>query len=576
MIKLARAAPVRAAIRLLSGERPVNSFPKTAANYRELTPLSYVERAAVVFDDSPAVVDGDATRTWAETFARCCGLGDALRREGCGRGDVVQVMLDNTAEMVEAQHGVPMSGATLGCVNTRLDAATVAYVLEHSEARVLVADARYAGTYGPALAALANPPRLVVVGGPGATYEAFVASGDAGSGFVRPRDEWDALAVNYTSGTTGRPKGVVLHHRGAYILALSNAVDFGGLGGDGACRYLWTLPMRRPAPRDGRLPLKETTPRPGRFHCNGWGFPWTLPAVGGANVCLRDVSADAIADAFVAARVTHLCGAPIVVRMAIEAAAATRGARGGDRAAPLRMMTGGAPPPAATLRRAEAAGLDVTHVYGLTETYGPATLCQPRAKWAALTDAAAAERRSRQGVAHAATGGVDVLDRDTGAPVPADGATLGEICFRGNIVMKGYLKDAAATADAFRLGAFASGDLAVRHADGYVQIKDRSKDIIISGGENISTVEIEAALMEHDDVEECAVVARPDATWGEAPCAFVEARAGATLDEAALLAFAKGRLAGFKAPKSVVFGALPKTSTGKIQKFALRDRARAL
>jgi fatty-acyl-CoA synthase len=252
--RLARAAPMRAAIRLLSGERPVNSFPKTAANYRELTPLSYVERAAVVFDDSPAVVDGDATRTWAETFARCCGLGDALRREGCGRGDVVQVMLDNTAEMVEAQHGVPMSGATLGCVNTRLDAATVAYVLEHSEARVLVADARYAGTYGPALAALANPPRLVVVGGPGATYEAFVASGDAGSGFVRPRDEWDALAVNYTSGTTGRPKGVVLHHRGAYILALSNAVDFGGLGGDGTCRYLWTLPMRRPAPRDGRLP----------------------------------------------------------------------------------------------------------------------------------------------------------------------------------------------------------------------------------------------------------------------------------------------------------------------------------
>ena len=262
--------------------------------------------------------------------------------------------------------------------------------------------------------------------------------------------------------------------------------------------------------------------------------------------------------------------------MAIEAAAATRGARGGERAAPLRMMTGGAPPPAATLRRAEAAGLDVTHVYGLTETYGPATLCQPRAKWAALTDAAAAEKRSRQGVAHAATGGVDVLDRDTGAPVPADGATMGEICFRGNIVMKGYLKDAAATADAFRLGAFASGDLAVKHADGYVQIKDRSKDIIISGGENISTVEIEAALMEHDDVEECAVVARPDAHWGETPCAFVETRAGATLDEASLLAFAKGRLAGFKAPKSVVFGALPKTSTGKIQKFALRDRARVL
>ena len=333
----------------------------------------------------------------------------------------------------------------------------------------------------------------------------------------------------------------MLHHRGAYILALSNAVDFGGLGGDGACRYLWTLPMRHPAPRDGRLPLKETTPRPGRFHCNGWGFPWTLPAVGGANVCLRDVSADAIADAFVAARVTHLCGAPIVVRMAIE-----------------------------------AAGLDVTHVYGLTETYGPATLCQPRAKWAALTDAAAAEKRSRQGVAHAATGGVDVLDRDTGAPVPADGATMGEICFRGNIVMKGYLKDAAATADAFRFGAFASGDLAVKHADGYVQIKDRSKDIIISGGENISTVEIEAALMEHDDVEECAVVARPDARWGETPCAFVETRAGAPLEEASLLAFAKGRLAGFKAPKSVVFGALPKTSTGKIQKFALRDRARAL
>ena len=392
-----------------------------------------------VFADGPAVVDGDRTRTWAELYDRCARLGDALRKQGCGRGDVVQCMLDNTAEMVEAQQGVAMSGATLGSVNTRLDAATVAYVLEHSDARLFIADERYEATCREALATLENPPPLVVVGGRADGYEALVESGDAAAPWTPPEDEWDALALNYTSGTTGRPKGVVLHHRGAYILALSNAVDFGGLGGDGACRYLWTLPMRRPAPRDGRLPLKETTPRPGRFHCNGWGFPWTLPAVGGANVCLRDVSADAMADAFVAARVTHLCGAPIVVRMAIEAAAATRGARGGDRAAPLRMMTGGAPPPAATLRRAEAAGLDVTHVYGLTETYGPAALCQPRAKWAALTDAAAAERRSRQGVAHAATGGVDVLDRDTGAPVPADGATLGEICFRGNVVMKGYL-----------------------------------------------------------------------------------------------------------------------------------------
>jgi fatty-acyl-CoA synthase len=531
---------------------------RNPANFQPLTPLCLLERAADVFPERLAVIHGAQRFTYRELAARARRLGSALRRQGIGRNDTVSVMLANTPPMIEAHFGVAMAGAVLNTLNTRLDPASIALMLDHGEARALITDRAFSAVVREALSRARVRPLVIDYDDPAyqqdgellgnMDYETFLASGDADFARGDPADEWDAICLNYTSGTTGGPKGVVYHHRGAYLMALANVITCGMAQHP---VYLWTLPM---------------------FHCNGWCFPWTVPAVAGTQVCLRQVRAAPIWDAIADHAVTHLCGAPIVMSTLLGATAAERRPLAG----PVRFMTAGAPPPEAVLAAMRGAGFQVTHLYGLTETYGPAVVNEWQADWQHLPDDDQAARLARQGVRYLPLDALDVLDPETMQPVPADGATLGEVMFRGNIVMKGYLKNPQATAGAFAGGWFHSGDLGVKHADGYVQLKDRSKDIIISGGENISSIEVEEALYRHPAVAQAAVVAMPDPKWGERPCGFVELRDGAGVTEEELIAWCRGRLAGFKLPARIVFQALPRTSTGKVQKFALRDIARSL
>ena len=531
-------------------------MPKVAANYEPLSPLSFIKRTAAVFPDRVAIVHGEHRQSWAETYARCRRLASALTRRGILGGETVAIMAPNTPAMVEAHFGVPMAGAVLCALNVRLDAASIAFMLAHGEARVVLVDREFAGVMAAAVAMMDGERPLVVdiadlLAPPGPTagtldYEALLAEGDPAQDWTPPTDEWDAIALNYTSGTTGDPKGVVYHHRGAYLNALGNAVTWGMAQHP---VYLWTLPM---------------------FHCNGWCFPWTIAALAGTHVCLRRVEGGAILDAIARHGVTHLCGAPIVMGLMLNHPDVQ------ILASPVRMMTAGAAPPAAVLEGMERLGFDITHVYGLTETYGPVSVCAWHEEWDAKPPSARAALKARQGVSYPVQEGLMVADPVTLVPVPADGETMGEIMMRGNITMKGYFKNQPTTDAAFQGGWFHTGDLAVMHPDGYLEIRDRSKDIIISGGENISTIEVEGVLYRHPAVLEAAVVARPDPIWGETPCAFVTLRPGAVANEAEIIAFCREHLARFKVPKTVVFGELPKTSTGKMQKFALREQARAL
>jgi fatty-acyl-CoA synthase len=530
---------------------------RNAANYVPLTPLTFLERTAAVFPGRTSVIHGARRYTWAETQERCRRLASALRKRGVGKGDTVAVMAPNVPELLEAHFGVPMAGAVLNALNIRLDAETIAFILSHGEAKVLITDREFSAVIEKALARLEKRPLVIdiddalAVGGKklGALdYEVFLAEGDPSYTGERPADEWEAIALNYTSGTTGNPKGVVYHHRGAYLNAIGNILVWSMPQHP---VYLWTLPM---------------------FHCNGWCFPWTVTAMAGTHVCLRRVEAKPIYAALAELGVTHMCGAPIVMTMLLNAAAADK--RELPRA--VEIMTAGSAPPAAVIEGMERLGFKIIHVYGLTEVYGPAVVCAWHEEWDAKPLAERAGLKARQGVTYPVLEGLMVADAETLAPVPKDGATLGEIFMRGNIVMKGYLKNPTATEEAFAGGWFHTGDLGVWHADGYVALKDRSKDIIISGGENISTIEVESVLYQHPAVMEAAVVARPDEKWGESPCAFVtlKPRREATADE--VIAFCRERLARFKVPRTVVFGPLPKTSTGKIQKFVLRSQAKAL
>jgi fatty-acyl-CoA synthase len=526
---------------------------KNPANYVPLTPLSFIERSAYVYPDRIAVVHGARRSTWAETYARSRRLASALARRGIGKGDTVAVMLPNIPAMYEAHFGVPMCGAVLNALNTRLDAEAIAFMLRHGEAKLLITDREFSATIEKVDVKVpiidVDDPEY---SGPGKRlgeleYEDFLKTGDPAYAWHWPEDEWDAISLNYTSGTTGDPKGVVYHHRGAYLNAVCNIVTWSM---PQHAVYLWTLPM---------------------FHCNGWTFPWSMAANAGTNVCLRRVEAERIFSLIKQHKVTHYCGAPIVHSMLINAPEELK--RGIDHK--VHGMVAAAAPPAAMIEGMERMGFDITHVYGLTEVYGPATVCAKHEEWKALDIGERARLNGRQGVRYLMQDGLSVMDPQTMTPVPADGETMGEIMFRGNITMKGYLKNPQATEAAFAGGWFHSGDLAVMHPDGYVKIKDRSKDIIISGGENISSLEVEDVLYRHPAVLAAAVVARPDEKWGETPCAFVELKAGAAVSEFDLIRFCREHLARFKVPRAVVFGELPKTSTGKIQKFMLREKARS-
>ncbi|GAC1355048.1 MAG: acyl-CoA synthetase [Ramlibacter sp.] len=532
-------------------------LPRTPANFTPMTPLVFMQRTAEVYPHRLAVVHGDLRRTWSELDARCHRLASALVARGIGRGDTVAVMLPNTPPMVEAHFGIPMAGAVLNALNTRLDPETVAFMLDHGEARAVIVDPEFAPVMKKALALRQGRAPLLVVDVEdalfsgtaerlgGLAYEDLLASGDPGFAWSMPHDEWDAISLNYTSGTTGNPKGVVYHHRGAATNAVSNILEW-DLPKHAV--YLWTLPM---------------------FHCNGWCFPWTIAARAGVNVCLRRVEAGAIVDAIKRHGVTHYCGAPIVHAMLVNAPDALK--QGLPRG--VKAMVAGAAPPASMIEGMERLGFDLTHVYGLTETYGPATVCPRHDAWDQVDIGERARLNARQGVRYHLQDGARVMDPATMLPVPLDGETMGEIMVRGNITMKGYLKNPQATQEAFAGGWFHTGDLAVQTADGYIKIKDRSKDIIISGGENISSLEVEDVLYRHPDVLAAAVVARPDPRWGETPCAFIELKAGATTHAQDIVAHCRRHLAGYKVPRAVVFGELPKTSTGKIQKFELRKQA---
>ena len=527
------------------------------ANYTPLSPLTFIERAAAVYPGYCAQVYGDRRLSWAETYERCRRFASALRGLGVGDDDTVALMLPNIPAMFEAHYAIPMAGAVIHALNIRLDADTIAFQLRHGGARVMLVDREFSATVKAALAQLEEPPLVIDVddaayeGGEflgNIEYETLLESGDPEFEWSLPQDEWQAIALGYTSGTTGDPKGVVTHHRGAYLNAVSNQMAW-NMGAHPV--YLWTLPM---------------------FHCNGWCFPWTIAALNGTSVCLRAVRADAIFDAIEQHKVSHLCGAPIVMNL-IATEAAERDLRFERE---IEFMTAAAAPPPAILEAMAKRNIKVTHVYGLTEVYGPAVVCSWRAEWDELPIAQQAEIKSRQGVRYPMLEELVVVDPETMKPVPRDGETIGEIMFRGNIVMKGYLKNPDASREAFAGGYFHSGDLAVCHADGYIEIRDRSKDIIISGGENISSIEIEKTLYRHPAVLEAAVAAMPDEKWGEIPCAFVSLHQGASASEQEIIDFCRDNMAHFKAPRKIVFGELPKTSTGKIQKFELRERARQL
>ena len=528
---------------------------RNSANFAALTPIDFIARAATVYPQRLAIVHGALRQDWATTYRRCRQLASALQAAGAGRGDTVSVMLPNTPAMVEVHFGVPMSGAVLNTLNTRLEPEALAFMLDHAQAKVLLVDREFVPVMRKALALCQVKPLLIDVSDPeyalqveplgNLDYEAFVASGDAAFDWQPPADEFDAICLNYTSGTTGNPKGVVYHHRGAYLNAIGNAIEWDM---PKHAIYLWTLPM---------------------FHCNGWCFPWTIAARAGVNVCLRKVDAALIFELIRSEGVTHYCGAPIVHSLLLNAPEPLRAGISHS----VKAMVAGAAPPAAMIEGMEQMGFDITHVYGLTETYGPAALCAKQDEWQQLPVSERARLNARQGVRYHLQAGMDVLDPQTMQPVPHDGATMGEIMFRGNITMKGYLKNPKATDEAFAGGWFHSGDLAVIEPDGYVKIKDRSKDIIISGGENISSIEVEDVLYRHPAVMVAAVVAKPDPKWGETPVAYIELRAGATATAEDIISHCRAHLAGFKVPKTIVFSEIPKTSTGKIQKFELRKRS---
>ena len=531
---------------------------RNPANYQPLTPLGFLERAAAVFPAHTAIIHGPLRRTYAEFYARSRRLASALAKRGIKRGDSVSAMLANTPAMLECHYGVPMTQGVLNTLNTRLDAPIIAFSLDHAEAKVVIIDREFSKVMKEALALCKAKPLVIDYDDPEYSgggerlgeieYEGFLASGDPDYAWKMPDDEWDAIALNYTSGTTGDPKGVVYHHRGAYLLGVGNVVT---------CAmakhpvYLWTLPM---------------------FHCNGWCFPWSISVVAGTHVCLRAVRAAAMYDAIHHHKVTHLCGAPIVMATLLNAPASEK------KPLPhiVEFFTAAAPPPEAVLAAMKEAGFNVTHLYGLTECYGPAVVNDWQADWNRLADAEQAAKKARQGVRYGALEALDVRDADTMVPVARDGEALGEVMMRGNVVMKGYLKNKASTAKAFEGGWFHTGDLGVIYPDGYIQLKDRSKDIIISGGENISSIEVEDALFKHPAVAAAAVVAKPDDKWGETPCAFVELKPGQKASADELLQWCRQHLASYKCPRYLVFTDLPKTSTGKIQKFKLREMAKAV
>lgn len=532
------------------------NLDKNPANYQPLTPLTFLDRAARVYPNHPAIIHGAQQFTWKEFYGRCRRLASALSRLQIGPGDTVSVMLSNTPPMLEAHYAVPMLGAVLHSLNTRLDAPILAFQLDHADSKVLITDREFAGTMAEALALAKVRPIIIDYNDlefpqtgralSHLDYETLLANSDPEFAWRMPADEWDAISLNYTSGTTGNPKGVVYHHRGAALMCYSNTIAT-GMGHHPV--YLWTLPM---------------------FHCNGWCFTWSLAMVAGTHICLRWVRAKAMYDAIADYKVTNISGAPIVM-------ATLLGAKPEEKREIRHRVSfnhAAAPPPQAVLDAMIAAGFDLTHLYGLTETYGPATINEWNTEWLALDEEAKAKKRIRQGVRYVALEDLTVMDPETMSPVPADGETMGEVMFRGNIVMKGYLKNAEATTEAFAGGWFHSGDLGVLHPDGYIQLKDRSKDVIISGGENISSIEVEDVLYKHPAVAACAVVAKPDEKWGETPCAFVELKAGAIASKEEIVTWCRERLAHYKAPRHVVFTELPKTATGKIQKFRLRDLAK--
>jgi fatty-acyl-CoA synthase len=529
---------------------------RTPANFQPLTPLQFLGRSASVYPDHTAIIHGSLRRNYRDFYARARRLASALAKRGIGKNDTVSVVLANTPAMLEAHYGVPMAGAVLNAINTRLDAAIVAFTLDHADAKVLIVDREFSKVVKEALKLAKAKPLVIDYDDPefsgdgerlGAIeYEDFLKEGDPDFAWAMPGDEWDAISLNYTSGTTGDPKGVVYHHRGAYLLAMGNVIT---TSMPAHPVYLWTLPM---------------------FHCNGWCFPWTVSIVAGTHVCLRWVRAPAMYEAIADHKVTHLCGAPIVMSTLLNAKPEEKKPISHQ----VNFTTAAAPPPEAVLAGMKAAGFNVTHVYGLTEVYGPATVNDWHSTWDALPPAEQASKKARQGVRYPVLEALDVLDPETMRPVPRDGQTLGEVMFRGNVVMKGYLKNRSATEKSLAGGWFHSGDLGVIHPDGYIQLKDRSKDIIISGGENISSIEVEDALYKHPAVQAAAVVAKPDEKWGETPCAFVELKPGQSATAEDLVAWCKQNLAGYKVPKYVVFTELPKTSTGKIQKFKLRDMAK--